>query len=173
MRMRGTKVVLGDGYYYEQLLGFAEDLPTKLPPGESAEIDSQLLELIDALRAANLQDNDRPLFTLLRARGFGKVETHLLISLMVRRKKARGRPSKASILKLQATALGHIKKLLRAKGIRNCIHERAIKVLEEGHNLSCDAALSEWGLSFPPFERDRLENHIRRSRAPRKKSRAK
>jgi hypothetical protein len=127
---------------------------------------------MNAMRAANLEDNDVPLFTLFRKRGFGKVETHLLISLMVRRKKGRGRPTKDSILKLQANALRDIKKMIKAEGIRSRIHEEGIRILEEGHNRASEAALSEWGLSFAPFDRNRLENHIRRSRVPRK-SRAK
>jgi hypothetical protein len=161
--------------YYDQLLSLAESLPTKMPPEESAE-DSQLGELMDALRAANLEDNDIPLFTLLMGRGFGKVETYLLISLMVRRKKGQGRPSRHSILKLQAVALHEIKKQLRASGTRSRVHEKAIKLLEKGHNLCCEDALAEWGLTLPNFDRDKLENHFRRSSKPRKsstKSRAK
>ena len=71
--------------------------PTKFPP-ELAEggDDNQLDELMAALRAANLEDNDVPLFALLGAHGFNKVATYLIISLMVRRKKGRGRPSKDS-----------------------------------------------------------------------------
>ena len=149
--------------YYNELLRFAEDLPTKLPPDEAAVEDDQLYELMDALRAANLEDNDVPLFTLFRTRGFGVVETHFLISLMVRRKKGRGRPAKNSILKLQARGLRDVKKQFRAQGIRSRIHERAMRVVEEAHNLSCGAALAEWGLNFAAFDRDMLENYIRRS----------
>jgi hypothetical protein len=164
----------GDGYY-DKLLGLAEDLPTKVPPEErpSLEESSQLSELMNALRASNLDDNDVPLFTLLREHGFGKVETHLLISLMVRRKKERGRPSKGSILKLQADALRAIKEQLRTAGKRSRVHERAIRLLEKGHDLCCEDALAEWGLSFPTFDREKLENHIRRSSVRRKNSRAK
>jgi hypothetical protein len=122
------------------------------------------------MRAANLEDNDVPLYTLLTRRGFGKVETYLLISLLVRRKKSRGRPQKDSIIKLQAAALRDIKQQLRASGTRSRVHETAIKLLEKGHNLCCEDALFEWGLDFPLFDRDKLENHIRRSG---KKSRAK
>jgi hypothetical protein len=157
---------MGDAYYNE-LLGLAEGLPTKVPPEEvqSPGDDSQLVELTDALRAANLEDNDVPLFTLLRERGFGKVETYLLISLVVRRKKGRGRPEKDSVLKLQARALRDIKQQLRASGMRSRVHERAINILEKGHNFSCDDA--------PLFDREKLENHIRRSRVRRTNSRAK
>ena len=163
----------GEGYY-DQLLNLAEDLPTKFPTEEAqAADDGQLVELTAALRAANVDDNDVPLFTLLRGRGFNKVATYLLISLIVRRKKGRGRPSKDSILKLQAAALHEIKKQLRAGGTRSRAHDRAIKLLEKGHNLCCEDALAEWGLSFPTFDREKLEHHVRRSRAPRKKSRAK
>ena len=165
----------GDGYYNE-LLPLAEGIPTKWPADEaapSAEQTGQLTKLTDALRAANFQDNDVPLFTLLKDHGFGKVETYLLISLMVRRKKGRGRPEKNSVQKLQARALRDIKQQLRESGTRSRIHEKAMKLLEKGHNLVCEDALSEWGLDFPLFDRDKLENHIRRSRSPRKKSRAK
>jgi hypothetical protein len=162
--------------YYTELLRFGEDLPTKLPPEEAPFPDErarELIELMDALRAANLEDNDIPLYTLLTRRGFGKVETYLLISLMVRRKKGPGRPTKDSILKLQAKALRDIKKMIKAEGIRSRIHEEAMKILERGHNRASEAALSEWGLSFDPFDRNRLENHIRRSRVRRQNSRAK
>ena len=172
---KGRGVVLGEGYYYKELLNFAENFPTKVPPEEvqSAAGDSRLVELMNALRAANLEDNDVPLFTILTNRGFSKVETYLLISIMVRQKKGRGRPEKDSILKLQARALHDTKKQLRAMGIRSRIHERAIKVLEEAHNVSCEAALSDWGLRLAPFDRDKLENHIRRSGVRRTNSRAK
>ena len=53
----------GDGYY-DQLLGLAEEFPTKFPPEEAqAADDSQLVKLTAALRAANIEDNDVPLFT--------------------------------------------------------------------------------------------------------------
>ena len=167
-----AKVFSGDSYYNE-LLGFAESFPTKIPSEESAEVDSQLDELMTALRVANLEDNDVPLFTLLRTRGFNVVATYLLIALMVRRKKRRGRPEKGSILKLQAHALYEIKKQIRSSGIRARVHEKAMRILERGHNFSCEDAMSEWGLEFAPFDRDKLENHIRRSRVPRRKSGAK
>jgi hypothetical protein len=170
---RKTETGWGYQVYYDKLLSFADDLPTKLPPDEAAVDDDQLFQLMNALRASNLEDNDVPLFTLFRARGFGVVETYFLISLMVRRKKGRGRPAKDSILKLQARALSDIKKQFRAKGIRSRTHERAIKALEQCHLLSCEAALEEWGLNFAAFDRDRLENYIRRSRVPRTNSRAK
>ena len=161
--------------YYDRLLSLADEFPTKIPPEEEAQAadDGQLVELTAALRAANLEDNDVPLFTLLMAHGFNKVATYLLISLIVRRKKGRGRPSKNSILKLQAAALHEIKKQLRAGGTRSRVHDKAIKLLEKGHNLCCEDALAEWGLSLPLFDRNKLENHFRRSRVPRKSSRAK
>ena len=165
-----------NGYYYKELLDFAENFPTKIPPEEAksaAAGDSHFVELTNALRVAHLEDNDVPLFTLLSAHGFSKVEAYLLISLMVRRKKERGRPEKNSILKLQARALHDTKKQLRAMGIRSHVHERAIMVLEEAHNVSCEAALSDWGLRLAPFDRDKLENHIRRSGVRRTNSRAK
>ena len=170
---RKTKTGWEYQVYYDKLLSFADDLPTKVPPDEAAVDDGQLYELMVALRASNLEDNDVPLFTLFRTRGFGVVETHFLISLMVRRKKGRGRPAKNSILKLQAQGLRDIKTQLRAHGIRSRIHERAMRGLEEAHNLSCGTALAEWGLNFAAFDRDRLENYIRRSRVRRTNSRAK
>ena len=170
-----AKVFAGDDYY-NQLLRFADDLPTKLPPEEEPfpeERTREFLELTDAMRAANLHDDDVPLFSLFTARGFGKVETYLLISLLVRRKKGRGRPEKDSVLKLQARALREIKKQLRASRIRSRIHEKAMSILEKGHNASCEDALSEWGLELAPFDRNKLENHIRRSGSRRTNSRAK
>ena len=169
------KVFAGDDYY-NQLLRFADDLPTKVPP-EEAPLDENhargLIELTDAMRAANLHDDDVPLFSLFTARGFGKVETYLLISLLVRQKKGRGRPEKNSVQKLQARALREIKKQLRASRTRSRIHEKAMSILEKGHNACCEDALSEWGLELAPFDRNKLENHIRRSGARRSNSRVK
>jgi hypothetical protein len=131
---------MGDAYYNE-LLGLAEGLPTKVPPEEvqSPGDDSQLVELTDALRAANLEDNDVPLFTLLRERGFGKVETYLLISLVVRRKKGRGRPEKDSVLKLQARALRDIKQQLRASGMRSPTDPNGIGIRQATRTHQCRA----------------------------------
>jgi hypothetical protein len=111
-----------------------------------------------------------PLSAYLAERGIRPAALEYLVGCIVGRKRGRPRTMAVQLLINQAEMLEKIKKALRASGIRHRVHDEAMRGLEQYYNRQRQLA-SQYGLAFcyPPVDRDKLENFIRRSKKSRTK----
>jgi hypothetical protein len=111
-----------------------------------------------------------PLSAYLAERGIRPAALEYLVECIIGKKRGRPRTVAVQLLINQAEMLKKFKKALRASGIRHRVHEEAMRGLESFYDSQRHSA-SKFGLAFgfPPVDRDKLENFMRRS----KKSRAK